>query len=253
MPRTKSVPQPVIRPAVVSEEQPSAQDLAFPSVRLKRQYGIKCLKQVATLPYKRMLELIRMGCYDHVAAASLGITPHTFLKWLKQGAEGYSPATRKFYLDVMEARNQARALAEIEVKKLDPKFWLTRGPGKHSLAVEEITDDGQMEHTVLPGWEDVQHLEVSGSPSPFNPGFAPTESPTQLPTVTPLQEFAASLQLMEELGILKLTDSFRAASATPAPSTPIPDSVGIPVATFPVLPPPAIPATTPSSATVDNP
>lgn len=210
MPTRKSAIQPIPRSVTPSPEPTSAQDLAFPSVRItNRSRSIRNLKQIPHRSYHRMLELVRLGAYDHVASAALGITPSTFARWMKEGGDGKDALSRKFYLDVMEARNQARALAEIEVKKTDPKFWLTRGPGKHSQVFQDAREDGQVEETVLPGWEDVTHVEVSQPPSPF---FAQGPA-TQLPTATPLQEFAQMLQAMEELNILQLTDQFRAASA----------------------------------------
>jgi len=86
-----------------------------------------------------VLGYIRSGGYPWVAAESAGIPRAVFRRWLRQGAKpGSRSLYRLFYHNVLQARAQARLSAEVETRKLDPKFWLTHGPGR--------------EQATLPGW-----------------------------------------------------------------------------------------------------
>jgi hypothetical protein len=99
----------------------------------------------------KICQLISAGSYDYVAAEVCGIARGTFLEWMSRG-EGMDRerATDKKYAEfanaVRLARQMARAMSEIAVRKIDPKWWLARmhrdRPGE-------------------PGWTEAQQLEVT--------------------------------------------------------------------------------------------
>jgi hypothetical protein len=77
----------------------------------------------------KIVESIRGGAFDHVAAESAGISPSTYYSWMTKGASG-EDVYMEFSEEVRIARAQARIKAETAVYKSDPKFWLRNGPGK---------------------------------------------------------------------------------------------------------------------------
>lgn len=139
--------------------------------------------------YKKILMFIEQGCYDYVAAEAMGITADTWYKWLRIGEEQYRDGRRsyyaRFFVDVRTAQSRSRLLAEIEVKREDPRFWLTRGPGKSRPG--------------RPGWTETVH--IGGDEG------APLEVRGQ-ENVTPssIGDLAATLVVMEQLGFIQLTN-----------------------------------------------
>jgi hypothetical protein len=86
-----------------------------------------------------ILSYIRSGGYPWVAAESAGIPRAVFRQWLGRGAKSQGRGIyRRFYVNILQARAQARLGAEVETRKRDPRFWLTHGPGR--------------EKPNLPGW-----------------------------------------------------------------------------------------------------
>ena len=93
--------------------------------------------------HRAIVELIRSGAFDRVAAEAARIHESTFGRWMEHGRKGQIPY-RDFYDDVVHARAQARAVAEIEIKRDNPLAWLRYGPGR--------------ERPGRPGWTDsVKH------------------------------------------------------------------------------------------------
>jgi len=78
----------------------------------------------------KICQFIRAGAYDYVAAEASGISRQTFFGWMRRGrAEGDRPSAPidvKFVSAVREAQAEARASAEATVRKMDPKWWLSR-------------------------------------------------------------------------------------------------------------------------------
>src|SRR4051812_31329128 len=69
--------------------------------------------------------------FAHVAAEAAGVPRLLFARWLARGRK--KPARRPyrvFWLNVVQAKAQARLSAELEARKKDAKFWLRYGPGK---------------------------------------------------------------------------------------------------------------------------
>lgn len=94
----------------------------------RKKYGGRTLTLQKIPPelYEKMLECVRLGAYDHVAAGYLGVNPSTFIRWMREGEQAKSGIFRQLYNDVMQARMHARMLAEARVYNEDPKFWLQR-------------------------------------------------------------------------------------------------------------------------------
>lgn len=100
--------------------------------------------------HKTIVDNVREGAYDWVAAQAAGIDPRTFYNWMKWGRNG-RPSYVQFFQDVSQARAQARAEAEINVRKDNPFNWLRYGPGR--------------ERPGEPGWtESHEHTGAEGGP-----------------------------------------------------------------------------------------
>jgi hypothetical protein len=148
----------------------------------------KLTPEVAT----KICAMIRAGAYSHVAAQAAGISMQTFSRWLTLAEEeGQHTAYREFRIAVMVARAQARATAEIQVRKDKPEIWLRRGPGR--------------ERPGDPGWSATDKVEVSG------PGGGPmrVEHEVDLKKLSD-EEFKAYRALLQKA---------RAASAKPSEET----------------------------------
>jgi hypothetical protein len=80
---------------------------------------------------ERICAFIRQGAYDYSAAEACGISRQTFFEWLArgEGRDQVRPGNRRyaeFARAVRRAQGEARVLAEIQIKKIDPKWWLSR-------------------------------------------------------------------------------------------------------------------------------
>lgn len=96
----------------------------------------------------QITQLIRAGAYDWVAAESAGIGRSTFYRWMATGEDGAEPYAT-FAREVTIARAQARAAAEIEVRRDNPAFWLRVGPGRSRPGA--------------PGWTERQEISVEAA------------------------------------------------------------------------------------------
>lgn len=109
----------------------------------KNKVGRKTLLTPET--QAKIVSYIRAGAFDWVAARAAGIAQSTFYLWMK----GDTPRRAQFRDAVEEARAQARLAAEVEVRKRNPEFWLSRGPGK--------------ERPGQPGWGEKTTHEIVGN------------------------------------------------------------------------------------------
>ena len=151
--------------------------------------------------YKKMLALIRIGCYMHVVAASMGIEHATFGNWLRQGkvdkAEEKATIYSRFFTDVYKATAQARLgmemkLAEISRIKGDTgllKHWLAVGPGR--LLGAEWQEKNNLEVTLNSLPEDLEPEEEY-----LDLNSAPVDNNTM----------AGALTALEDLGLIQRTD-----------------------------------------------
>jgi hypothetical protein len=97
--------------------------------------------------HQKIVNFIRQGTYDWVAAQAAGVNAATFRRWMAAGREGDSRYV-EFLQAVDRARAEARVLAEIEVRQTNPLAWLRYGPGR--------------ERPSEPGWTELKQHEVSG-------------------------------------------------------------------------------------------
>jgi hypothetical protein len=82
---------------------------------------------------RQIVATIRAGAFAHLAAEAAGVPRRLFAVWLDRGRRKQArPPYRTFWLNVLQAKAQARLGAEMEVRKKDPKFWLRYGPGKEA-------------------------------------------------------------------------------------------------------------------------
>lgn len=82
----------------------------------------------------QIVAYIRAGGYSHIAAEAAGIPRLLFSRWLARGrARKARQPYRRFWLDVLQAKAQARLGAEMKAREQDPKFWLRYGPGKDAI------------------------------------------------------------------------------------------------------------------------
>jgi hypothetical protein len=74
-----------------------------------------------------LIASIRAGAFESGAAEAAGIGRRTFVRWMQQGREDDEHGREKSFWHLWrrltEARAQARATAEVEVRKADPLAW----------------------------------------------------------------------------------------------------------------------------------
>jgi hypothetical protein len=97
---------------------------------------------------------VQGGAFPHVAAEAAGIPAEVFQDWMERGSR---PGAREPYRSLAErvrhAHGHARCMAEVGLRKNEPKSWLLNGPGKNSDA--------------LPGWS----TPVKGQPGADREAF----------------------------------------------------------------------------------
>ena len=72
---------------------------------------------------------IRQGGFPDVAAEAAGIPVEIFRQWLAKGqATKAREPYRSFASEVRQAIAQGRIMAEMQVQKKDPRFWLADFP-----------------------------------------------------------------------------------------------------------------------------
>lgn len=100
---------------------------------------------------QEILAYIRAGAFDYVAAEAAGVGARTFREWIARG-EGRHPTRDKtkrlqaFAAAVRRAQAQVRVAKEIEIAKLDPRYWLSHQgrsrPGREGWT-EPVAGDGK--------------------------------------------------------------------------------------------------------------
>jgi hypothetical protein len=78
---------------------------------------------------------IKAGAFERVAVESLGVSWACYQGWMQFAADPHSGTVYKMLADaVMQARAQARFMAEMEIHEKDRKVWLLQGPGREANA-----------------------------------------------------------------------------------------------------------------------
>ena len=103
--------------------------------------------------HKLIVQYIRGGAFDYVAAQASGIGYRTFRRWMKSGESRADSLYRQLWQDVQEARAQARVAAENKVFADAPFNWLRYGPGR--------------ERPGKPGWTDSKQVDVTTGGEPL--------------------------------------------------------------------------------------
>ncbi len=110
---------------------------------------------------ERICVFIRQGAYYYSAAAACGISRQTFFEWLARGeGRDQERAGNRRYAEfaraVRRAQGEARVLAEIQIKKIDPKWWLSRmhrdkpgEPAWSNPAKTEVPGDGDQPLSIV--------------------------------------------------------------------------------------------------------
>ena len=96
------------------------------------------------------------------AAARIGVNPNTLTKWISRGKQEEGGVYRELYDRVVIALGQATAEAEVELNQMQPKTYLTKGPGRILL--------GDFYNTELPTAE----YNVDGTIALATSGHNPT-------------------------------------------------------------------------------
>lgn len=125
---------------------------------------------------EKILEALRRGVYEWVAAQQAGIHPDTLSAWKKK-----DPELRR---RVEQAKAEARAKAEAWVYEKDPFRWLRFGPGRERPGVPGWTDrvevtgpgGGPLEVRIV-GWQGLEDLFQEGQDEgPQPPGAEAPEA-----------------------------------------------------------------------------
>ena len=78
---------------------------------------------------KQVVDYIRGGAWDYIAAEGVGITYQTHWNWMRWGEAG-NPTYRPYFDAVTKAHAEARIIAENWTWKNRPDVWLKTGPGR---------------------------------------------------------------------------------------------------------------------------
>jgi hypothetical protein len=166
------------------------------------------LERITPSDYQEFLNSVRLGAYDYVAAERLGVRYTTFGRWMAVGRSLYDQIEEartqdlpeptlnnrealylKFYIDVMEAKAEAREDAEHLVKKDTPAVWLRNTartlPGRAGWT-EEMNHNLECSFDVKREvGQTKDYLEIGGD------------------------ELASVLNVFAEMGLLHLTEAGR--------------------------------------------
>jgi hypothetical protein len=174
--------------------------------------------------FEKILTYIKAGAFEHVAAQAMGIDRSVWMRWKKEGrayllsGKSDSPWAvwyKEFYTRVNQAINECRMLAEVDVRNDDPKFWLTRGPGRG----DRIDDPGWVESTAIEIHQEAEpnrtenHLHIHTNNSDAAEEMEAIESEER-----EINNLASVLQQLETLGIMEMTDTGR--GMTPSLASP---------------------------------
>jgi hypothetical protein len=180
--------------------------------------------------YARLITHIRSGVSFGVAAEAAGIGERTFFEWGQKGQADFDAGEdtyfSRFFRDVRRAAAAATADCEQHVKEMDPKRWLSHGPGRiFNLGWSEDVSKGTrdpnhptrqrigstrtVDETIVDAPFSVRALPApSTNPSdPSNPSSSPEKK--SLPITKELEY--ETLKVMENIGLISMSEEFKQA------------------------------------------
>ena len=172
---------------------------AFPSLgETKGSWKLGRILRDEPEAYRQMLTYVEMGAFPWVCAQAMGVHYATWNKWMNRGRIASKGMYRTLYLDVMKARAQARLVAELDVRRQEPKTYLRSGPGAFK--------DENAHGANLPGWVDDEHIgeaPIGIEGESYKTGGSDTYLEVDAETLS------ATIHEMAKLGFINLTDHGR--------------------------------------------
>ena len=197
---------------------PQRKPLPQPPQRKGRRFKLVDIIHHAPDLYARLITHIRAGVSFNVAAAAVGIGERTFYDWGEKGSLDYEAGKdtyfSRFYHDVRKAAATATADCEMAVKELDPKKWLSHGPGR--------IFGGQWSENISrgPNYDPSKHpqpqIQYVDAPfkvlaPPVDPkSISSPEKPDQTLEIGKDLEYEA-FKVLEDIGCITLSDDFKLA------------------------------------------
>ena len=115
------------------QERPHAQANALSCTHSQTQKAPQQNRQPTLLTpelSKRICSCILAGACGHAAAEACGISDIIYREWIRRGEDADKREMTDVYAtlatEVRHARANARIVAEIKTKAMDPKWWLPR-------------------------------------------------------------------------------------------------------------------------------
>lgn len=207
-----------------SQEEPTPENLALPGgletlldtpyrkdlpevPRAGRKSILIDLVQYSPALYAKMMLYIQQGVYYHVAAECIGVNENTFHDWATRGNQDLKDEKDTFYsrffLDVKRAVAVARAECEVEIKKKDPRRWLSSGPGrmfggqwldKPTIVSQEI-DEAEAIDTIFQEPKEIEHQEEVKE--------------GEMKLMATDEDQLEAMKVLENAGLVTFSDSFK--------------------------------------------
>lgn len=209
----------------------------------QRKIGRKCLliEMVMHDPdrYARLITFIRSGVSFGVAAEASGIGERTFYEWGQRGQadldEEADTFFSRFFKDVRRAVAAATADCEQHVKEMDPRKWLSHGPGrifnlgwsedvsKGTGAKNLPAPDANPQEQILDAAFTVRPKALPAPDPNSGAVSSPEKTPDSFLDVPSSLEFEA-FKVLENCGLISLTPEFKEAFHQQEGTDPDPDS-----------------------------
>jgi hypothetical protein len=215
-----------LQPPIIPVEQDVETLLDIPGRKplpqIPQRKGRKCtlIEMIIHNPdrYSRLITHIRAGVSFNVAAEANSIGERTFYEWGQRGQEdldkGMDTFFSRFFRDVRRAAAMATADCESEVKALEPRKWLSHGPGRiFGGAWGAEVSRGTGRH--LPAEASSSSPEIIDAPFQVrltlpSPAQAQENKPPKHQTLEISEpiEYAA-FQVLEDIGAIQISQEFK--------------------------------------------
>jgi hypothetical protein len=126
-----------------------------------------------------ILEYVRAGAFDYVAAEAAGISARTLRDWVARCEDPNPgrpcpPKLRRFNQALRKAKAEARAATEISVREQHPRYWLSHA-ARSKPRREGWTDPGQEEEQTEQRFVLEDAIRARDEGRPYPPGEALNE------------------------------------------------------------------------------